>query len=320
MDILFLGTGAGVPSKTRNVASLCLRMLQELQTIWMFDCGEGTQQQLFHFPVKLRQLDKVFITHLHGDHIFGLPGLLTTRSSQGATQPLTLFGPPGIDRFVKTALEVSCSHLSFNLSIKEISHPGVVLQESEVTVVADFLQHNVPSVGYRVIEAPRPGRLNAPLLRQLGVPEGPAYGELKVGKAVTLDDGRVIEPAGVVTPAQPGRIVAILGDTRPTETAVTLADKADLLVHEATFSAKKSDLAAEYGHSTAADAARVAAEAHVRQLVLTHISQRYTLDTVQQLLEEARSIFPDTVLAYDGTIIEVPFSGASVYPFSDTSP
>jgi len=308
MDILFLGTGAGIPSKTRNVTSLCLRLLQERRSVWMFDCGEGTQQQLLHFPVKMRQLEALFVTHLHGDHAFGIPGLLTTRASQGADSPLTLYGPKGLRRFVETVLEISVSHLTYDISVEEIDSPGAVVRLPDFTVEADFLEHNIPSLGFRITEQPRPGQLLANHLEELGVPKGPAYGRLKSGHPVTLENGRVIQPDEVLKSPLPGRIVTILGDTRPTPAAVRLAADASLLVHEATFAADAAPLAAGYGHSTAAEAARIALEAGAHKLALTHISQRYSDSQTSPLLNEALAIFPNTVVAHDGLVIDIPIN------------
>ncbi|QQE80275.1 ribonuclease Z [Alicyclobacillus sp. SO9] len=305
MDLVFLGTGAGIPSPTRNVTSIVLRMPQERQSIWMFDCGEGTQQQILKYPVKLHQLEKLFVTHMHGDHVFGIPGLLTSRSSQGAVSPLTVYGPEGIKAFIQTAMETSFSHLGYDLDVHEITTSGIVTEDHHAIVTADFLQHNVPCLGYRVEERPQLGSLQADRLKELGLKPGPEYGLLKQGHNVTLPDGRTILSKDVVSPPHPGQVVTILGDTSYTETSIALANKANVLVHESTFGDEAAQLAAKYMHATASDAGKVANQAKVKHLILTHISQRYDSKTVSMLKSQAEQNFPHVTIAADGLIVPV---------------
>lgn len=303
MDLYFLGTGGGVPSKERNVSSVALRMLAEVGAIWLFDCGESTQQQILRTPIKLSKVDKIFITHLHGDHIYGLPGLLASRSFQEDERPLTVYGPQGIRVFVETSLSVSGTHLRYPLEIVEISN-GVVYEDKQVTVEAAKLEHGLPSYGYRVAERDRPGALDAKRLSAEGIPAGPLYRKLKEGETVELDDGRVINGQDYIGPSKPGKKVAVLGDTRPCEAVAGLARNVDVLVHEATFMEQDEERAHRYFHSTTADAAKKAQTAEAAALVLTHISSRYQGEE-ENFLKEARSVFPNTYLARDFWTFEI---------------
>jgi len=292
MELRFLGTGAGMPVKERNVTSIALVPGGRRRgAFWLFDCGEGTQHRLMHTPLKLTKLEALFVTHLHGDHVFGIPGLLSSRSSLGGTEPLRLYGPPGLRELVEVALKVTESHLSYELDIREIA-PGVVMSDEGHEVAAAPLDHRIECYGYRISEKPRSGKLNIDKLARLGASPGPSYGELKKGRDVVLEDGTTIRAADVLDDPLPGRVVAVLGDTRPTPAAVELARGADLLVHEATFGADLADKAAEYGHSTSVQAAEIAAAAGARRLLMTHFSSRYGPDDLRELEREARTVFP----------------------------
>lgn len=305
MDLYFLGTGAGMPSKDRNVTAIALRLLEERGTFWLFDCGEGTQHQVLRSPLKLSKLEFIFITHLHGDHIYGLPGLLTSRSYQGGDTPLTLFGPPGIKEFVDTALGLSQAHLTYELKVQEIGE-GVVYADDQFEVSAAKVEHRIASYGYRVRESDRPGRLDEAKLRALGVPAGPLYGKLKRGEDVALEDGRTLRGADCVGAPILGRTVVVMGDTRRCASVVELSRGADVLVHEATFAGELAQMAQQYYHTTSVGAAEVAVEAGVKTLILTHISSRYASDDGQDLLEQARKTFPNTEIASDFACFPVP--------------
>jgi len=298
MELWFLGTSAGMPIRDRNVTSIALKICQNNGLFWMVDCGEGTQHQLLKTPLKLNRLSKLFITHLHGDHVFGLPGLLSSRSSLGGTERLDIYGPPGLRELVETSLRVTETHLGFPLNLIEIEE-GVIVEDGGMTVVAAKLDHRIDSFGYRMMERERPGILNAQWLAEMGVPPGPDYGHLKAGKDVTLGDGRVIRSAEAVGKPSPGRIITILGDTRPCTNAVKLSEGADVLVHEATFAHDLADKANEYGHSTALQAAQAAHTAGVGRLFITHFSSRYKQEDLADLETEARSVFSHTEAAIE---------------------
>lgn len=305
MDFVFLGTGAGVPAKIRNVSSIALQLLEERGTVWLFDCGEGTQHQMLKTAVKPRKIEKIFITHLHGDHIFGLPGLLGSRSFQGGTEKLTIYGPKGIADFVHTSLAISATHLKYPLEIMEVEE-GVIFKDDQFTVSAAALDHGIYCLGYRIVENDRPGSLQVEQLIQEGVMPGPHYRALKNGETIELEDGRKIDGTKYIGESYRGRIITILGDTRKCENAGRLAENADYLVHEATFSDDAASMAADYFHSTTVQAAETAKAANVRHLILTHISSRYTKDEAELLRQESERIFPNTLLAEDLWQLKIP--------------
>ncbi|OEH94571.1 ribonuclease Z [Bacillus solimangrovi] len=298
MDFLFLGTGAGIPAKERNVSSIALNMNQERGSVWLFDCGEATQHQILHTSIRPRRIEHIFITHLHGDHIFGLPGLLGSRSFQGGTSPLTIFGPEGLATFVETALSVSQTHLKYPLQIIE-GKEGIVFEDKLFSVEMQKLSHGIPSYGYRVVEKDKRGELLVEKLRDRGVHPGPIYQQLKEGQTVKLDSGEILNGNDYLGPAKAGKKIAVLGDTRPCEASLSLAQDVDVLVHEATFADADREIAHQYFHSTATQAAEIAKKANVKKLILTHISSRYQIKGAQQLKEEAESIFPHTDVAED---------------------
>ncbi|MCM3566700.1 ribonuclease Z [Neobacillus mesonae] len=306
MDLFFLGTGAGMPAKQRNVTSIALKLLEERGAIWLFDAGEATQHQILHTSIKPRRIEKIFITHLHGDHIYGLPGLLSSRSFQGGESEVTLYGPKGIKEFLNVSLSVSQTYLKYPLTIVEIEE-GIVFEDEQFLVEAKILEHGITSYGYRMVEKDRPGTLLADKLKEAGVQPGPIFRKIKNGEAVTLEDGRIIEPCEFVGPAQKGRVVTILGDTRYCENAVLLAKDADLLIHEATFSKEEEKLAFDYFHSTTHQAAKIARQAECKQLCLTHISSRYNRNDWKELVNEAKEIFENTDIAEDFKEITIPY-------------
>lgn len=298
VDIFFLGTGAGLPAKLRNVTSIALKLLEERGAIWLFDVGEATQHQILHTSIKPRRIEKIFITHLHGDHIYGLPGLLSSRSFQGGDTEIIIYGPKGIEEYVKVSLSVSQTFLKYPLKIVELEE-GVVFEDEQMVVEARRLEHGIPSYGFRIVEKERPGTLLAEKLSLAGIKPGPIYKKIKNGETVIVEDGRTIDPKDFLGPAQKGRIVTILGDTRYCETAVYLAQNADVLIHEATFSKEEERLAHEYFHSTTHQAAKIAKRANVKQLYLTHISARYDRHAWGDLVKEAKEIFPNSDIAED---------------------
>lgn len=307
MQLTFLGTGAGRPSKARNVTSIALSVDEPQNGFWLFDVGEATQHRLMESKLKLNKLDKIFITHLHGDHLYGLPGLLSSRTYFEGAGKLQLYGPPGIKAFIECVFEQTGAHLNYELDIVE-AREGLLFENYKYRVTCAELLHRVPCFGYRIVEQPQPGALDLQKLIELGVPLGPLYGKLKRGEDVTLPSGQLIRSRDVVGPSAVGRIVAILGDTSPSENAVVLGDHADVLVHEATFATGMEEKAAEYGHSTFAQAAHIAATANAKHLVLTHFSSRYHAEDVARMVDEIRSAFENATAAYDGMQLDIPRS------------
>jgi ribonuclease Z len=305
---MFLGTGAGIPAKTRNVTSIALQLLEERKAVWLFDCGEATQHQILHTSIKPRRIEKIFITHLHGDHIYGLPGLISSRSFQGGEGNLTIYGPKGVEEFVRTALAVSQSHLTYPLEFVEIED-GTVFEDNQFKVVVKKLEHGIASYGYRVIEKDLPGVLLVNKLKERSIKPGPIYQKIKAGEQVELEDGTVVNGNDFLGPKLKGRIVTILGDTRYTRDSIELAHEADLLIHEATFSEGDEKLAYDYFHSTTKQAAMIAKQSNAKKLILTHISSRYQSEAdFTKLVKEAQALFPLTYLAEDFMLVEVPKS------------
>ena len=306
MRITFLGTSAGVPTRVRNVSCVALRLPQRGE-VWLFDCGEGTQHQLLRSDLNISQVTRVFVTHMHGDHVYGLMGLLATCGMAGHARGVSVYGPRGIEEYVREVSRRTQLHTSYPLEVNEVKE-GQIFEDEEYTVVCAPLKHRLPAFGYRVNEKDRPGHFDVERARAEGIPPGPLYGKLKRGESVTLDDGRTFAGADFCGPDLKGRAVVYCTDTIYCRSAVELARGADLLIHEATFAEADEGLAVRSTHSTAAMAGRVAKEAAVRKLVLTHISPRYfpgNQTGPDELLREARAVFPDAELAHDFLSVDV---------------
>jgi ribonuclease Z len=301
MQITFLGTSSGAPSTNRNVSAIVVGFDQQ-STLWLFDCGEGTQHQFLRSPLKLGNVERIFITHLHGDHIFGLPGLLASRSLQLASStPINLYAPQGLESYLKTVLSLSHSHLGYELNFTTVQK-GLIYEDATLQVFCAPLEHTIPAFGYAIVEKPRAGRFKIEEATKLGIPAGPIYSRLKNGEIITLDDGRVIDGKLLVEPPRPGRKLVYCTDTVYSQASVELAKGADVLIHEATFSQDDADTAKKGGHSTTTQAAQVALEAGVKTLIITHFSNRYEGDRgagIEALLKEAQKVFPATLAAKD---------------------
>lgn len=305
MELILLGTSAGVPTRTRNVTAILLDLQHPTRGgLWLFDCGEGTQHQLLRTVYNPGKLDKIFITHLHGDHIFGLPGLLCSRSMAGIAHPLTIYGPKGIAEFVETTLRLSGSWTDYPLEVIEIAE-GQVFDDGFYTVTAWPLNHPVECYGYRIEEHDKPGVLNAAALMADGVKPGPMFQRLKQGETITLEDGRVVNGQDYLSAPQPGKKLAIFGDTAPCPSALLLAQGVDVMVHEATLETAMEEKANGRGHSSTRQAARLAREAGVGKLIVTHVSSRYDARGCESLLAECREVFSACELAEDFTQVSV---------------
>lgn len=307
MQITFLGTSSGVPTRSRNVSSVALRLPQRAQ-MWLFDCGEGTQHQILRSDLKISQLSRIFITHLHGDHIFGLMGLLATCGLAGNTKQVDVYGPPKLEEYLRACGRYSSTHLSYAMHVHTVQ-PGVVYEDDEFIVSCDRLEHRVTTFGYRIVEKDRPGRFDVEKAKALAIPPGRVYGQLKRGETVKLLDGRTINGAELSGAPEIGRKIAYCTDTIYCDTAVSLAQDADVLIHEATFSHQDAELAFQRLHSTSTMAAQTALAAQVKLLIMTHFSPRYAPGNaleLKDLLAEARAIFPNTDMAHDFMSYEVP--------------
>ena len=307
MQITFLGTSSGVPTRSRNVSGIALRLPQRAE-VWLFDCGEGTQHQLLRSDLRVSQIRRIFVTHMHGDHTFGLMGLLASCGLAGNPERIDIYGPPDLDEYLKACKRYSQTHFSYPVKVHTVK-PGVVFEDEEFSVSCAPLKHRVPAFGYRITERDRPGHFNVEKAKALEIPSGPLYGRLKRGEVVILPDGRKINGAELCGQTEVGRKVVYCTDTVYCENAIELAHDADVLIHEATFAHQDAELAYQRLHSTSTMAAQVALGAHVKQLIMTHFSPRYAPGNpieLRDLLEEARSIFPNTQLASDFWTYEVP--------------
>jgi ribonuclease Z len=305
LSLKFLGTSASRPTIERGVASLAI--VREGETM-LIDCGEGTQRQMMRYGISFA-LGDLFFTHYHTDHVLGMLGLLRTLTLQAREEPLRIWGPAGLHSLLKRADGLGVERLSFPLEPTEIT-PGTPIARRGYSILPFPVEHRAQSaVGYALIEDDRRGRFDPELAREMQVPEGPLWGLLAKSQPVTLDDGRSIDPARLVGPTRSGRRVVVTGDTRPCEATVAASANADLVVHEATFGDEEAARAIETGHSTAREAATVAARAGARKLALTHFSARYSRDP-SDLEREAKEVFPVTGCARDGMEIDVPFADA----------
>ena len=303
LSITLLGTGAACPTVDRNVTAISLHREGES---FLFDCGEGTQRQIMRYGTGF-SFQEVFFTHFHGDHILGITGLLRTMSLLDRTEPVVLYGPPHSKRILGGLLNVGVDRAKFPVEIIELT-PGTRLGRKEYDIWAFEADHRQGSLGYALVEHDRLGRFDPERARAMGIPEGPLWGKIHRGEVIQLADGKTVGPEALVGPARPGRTVVLTGDTRPSPATVAAARGADLLIHDATFGEEDASRAHETGHSTARQAAQVAWDAGVKKLVLTHISARYTREA-PELLAEARAVFPNTLVARDGMVVEIPFVG-----------
>ncbi len=302
MRVVFLGTSAGMPTTERSLPALAM-VASVTSEVLLFDCGEGTQVQLRRAHLRPGKLTRILISHLHGDHVTGLMGLLLTLQMLGRTEPLDLYGPRGLERYVMVSRELLEAGWAYETRFHEVTAPGLVVEDPNYQVTCDWLQHRSPTLGYLYRERDRPGRVDVERAAALGLEPGPLLGALQRGETVTAPSGRVVAPEEVVGPVRPGLRVAYVADTRPCEAAVRLARNADLLVHEGTFDESLSEDARQKSHSTAVEAAQVARSAEVRRLVLTHISPRYSEPEV--LRAQASRIFPNSTVARDLEVIEI---------------
>lgn len=298
--MLFLGTAGAAPSAHRGAPSHLVRRGGDRILV---DCGEGTQRQLLRSGVGLVDVDDVLITHCHADHILGLPGMLKTFALRAREAPLRLYGPAGLPELMGV-LKPVIGRLTYRVELQALA-PGEAVERDGYRIHAFATDHHVPSVGYALVEEERPGRFDIEAARELGVPEGPLFGQLQHGVAITLATGETVRPDAVVGESRPGRTVVFSGDTRPCKTLFQACVGADVLVHEATFLEEEADRAAETGHTTALQAARLAREAGVRMLALTHISTRHP---TREIVAEARGEFPGAVVPRDFDSIEVPLA------------
>ncbi|MCW4009523.1 MAG: ribonuclease Z [Candidatus Bathyarchaeota archaeon] len=303
VKLVFLGTGAAVPTAQRSLPSVVLLFGNEQI---MFDCGEAVQRQMILAKISLHKKLHVFITHMHGDHVLGLPGLLQTMALMDRKKPVDVYGPAGLGHFLECLQETLQFQLTFQVNVHEVAASGLVCDEQEYAVSAVPSNHAVTSFSFAFEEKPRPGRFHPEKAAALGVPKGEAWSRLQHGNAVPLSSGRVVKPEDVADPPRKGRKIVYSGDTRPFDGFSVFAENADVVIHEATFDDALVEKAEVDGHSTPSQAALEAKAANAKRLVLTHISARYS--DVALILEQAQKVFPNTLVAHDFLELELPLS------------
>jgi ribonuclease Z len=303
LRVVFLGTSGSVPTLKRSLPSVVVQCPRDQ---WMFDCGENVQRQMMGAKVSFHRKMKVFITHLHGDHVLGLPGLLQTMALMDRKEPVQIYGPVGLKDFLVSTKETLNFGLNYPLEINQILSEGVICDEKDYSVIATKSSHAVESYAFAFVEKLRPGKFYPKKALALGVVAGELWSKLQRGEEVTLADSKVVKPSDVMGPMRAGRKIVFTGDTRPFEGFAKFAEGADLVIHDCTFDDSLTEKAKVDGHSTPTQAAEQAKAAGVKQLVLFHISARYP--NAELLLEQAKKVFPNTVLAEDFMELELPLS------------
>ncbi len=303
MCVVFLGTGAAIPTPKRSLPAVVLQRGNEQ---FMFDCGEAAQRQMMIGKVGLHKKLQIFITHLHGDHVLGLPGLLQTMALMDRQKPVDVYAPAGIKHFLECMQETMQFQLTFQVNIHEIAGAGIICDEEEYTVEATRSNHAIESFSYAFQEKPPPGKFHPEKAKALGVPQGEDWSKLQHGAAIKLPSGQIVEPKDVAEEPRKGRKFVYTGDTRPFAEFPRFAANADIVVHEATFDDALAEKAQEDGHSTPSQAATQAKAANAKLLALTHISARYSENTL--ILQQAEKIFPNTIVAEDFLELELPLS------------
>jgi len=301
LNVIFLGTAGSTPTPERSLPAIAIKRKGE---IILFDCGEGVQRQMIKAKLSFHRKMKVFITHMHGDHVLGLPGLIQSMSLFDRKRKLEVYGPEGIREFIEAINKTVQFTLTFPVEVSEIKRSGIICKENEYEVLAVEADHVIPSFAFALVEKPRPGKFYPEEAKKLGIPEGPLWSKLQKGQSVKLPNGRIVEPSQVVGPPRPGRKIVYSGDSRPCRSIVKLAEKADLLIHDSTLDDELAEKAYEDGHSTPSQAAETAKKAKVKMLVLTHVSARYK--TTDKLLQQAKKIFPNVAVAEDFMKIDIP--------------
>jgi len=300
LRVTFLGTGGSLPTAHRNPSAILVNRKGELM---LFDCGEGTQQQMMRAKTWMMKLSSIFITHLHADHILGIPGLIQTMSFQGRTAPLFIYAPERSADQIEYLTRVGYTRPKFEVQVTELL-PDDVVEVDEYDIIAIRTEHNVPSIGYVLSEHQRTGRFNRDRAIELGVPPGPLFSRLQRGESVVVD-GKTVHPEDVLGSPRPGRRIVYTGDTRPTDEVLEASRGADLLIHDSSLAHDLIGWARETMHSTAREAALLAKEAGVRELILTHISSRYA--DPSPILDDAREVFDHVRVARDFLEIEIPY-------------
>lgn len=306
LRVTFLGTSGAIPTPERNPIGIFVKREGDS---FLFDVGEGVQRQMMRFSTGF-DLDFVCLSHLHGDHIFGLPGLLETLDFNERQRKLTIFTPKHTERVLNRYLSAAVGTVSFPLSIEGLAAGEIAVKTAEYSLETFATDHDTRSIGYALDETTRPGRFDRERALELGVPEGPKFGQLQAGSSVSARDGSVVEPEEVLGPPRPGRRIAYTGDTRPTTACARAVSDGDLLIHESTFADDCVERADETGHATARQAGKLAATAGVERLVLIHISSRYAGEIGRHRAEAAEVFDGEIIVPDDGDTIDIPYPDA----------
>ncbi len=301
LKVVFLGTTGSIPTVKRSLPAIAIQRKGELIFL---DCGEGVQRQMVRAGLGFNKKMKVFITHMHGDHMLGLPGIIQTMSLLDRTKKLEIYGPAGVEDFIEAIEKTVQFTLTFPLEVAEIEIEGLVCEEKEYEIYAAWADHSVPTIAYSLVEKPRSGKFYPEKAKALGIPEGQLWSKLQHGTAVKLPNGKVVEPEEVVGPPRRGRKIVYTGDSRFSKPLVEFAKNADLLIHDCTFDDELAERAMEDGHSTPSQAAKTARQAKAKRLILTHISARYK--TLDLLLKQAKKGFSKVDVAEDFMEVDLP--------------
>jgi len=301
IKVVFLGTSGATPTAKRSLPCVVIQRGNELL---MMDCGESAQRQMIKAKIGFHKKTKVFLSHLHGDHVLGLPGLLQTMALMNRKKKIEVYGPEGTEAFLRCVQESLRFGLTFDLEINEVHEAGIICVENDFSVEAVASNHVVPSFSFAFLEKPRPGKFFPEKAKALGVPKGLLWSKLQHGESVALSDGRIVEPDAVAGLARNGRKIVYSGDTKPFDDFAKFAFGADILIHEATFDDSLAEKAELDWHSTPSQAALQAKKAEVKMLALTHVSARYTDSTL--LLHQAREVFENVVVAEDFLVLDLP--------------
>jgi ribonuclease Z len=302
MEVHFLGTSGSIPTKNRNLISIAIKRKGK---IFLFDPGENTQRQMIKNKLSIFKIDSIFVTHLHGDHIMGIPGLIMSSSLLNREEDLFIYGPPGIARFIYAIIESVIVDLGFRVLIKEFDEPSIVFEDDELAVSCGLAEHRCFGLHYVFSEKDRAGKFHRRNAEQLGIPMGPLWKKLQEGEDIILENGEKVFSHQVVGPPRPGRKIVIALDTRPTDDIKKSAENADLLIFDSTYDNSLKDKALENKHSTAREAAIIAKDANAKRLALTHFSSRYS--DLKSMRDEVSNIYPEAVFPDDLTVIKIPF-------------
>jgi ribonuclease Z len=297
MELIFLGTSSAIPTSYRNHSAIILKAFGETM---LFDCGEGTQLQMSKAKISPMKISKIFLTHFHGDHILGLPGIIQSMAFRGRKNPLHIFGPKGLINLINNIRNLGYFSLPFEIYMHEVKD-GIVLEEEHYTISCCLMKHSVSNFAYKVEEKRRPKFIKEKALN-LGIKPGPDFGRLQQGIPVKIEDN-IIKPEQVLGKDRKGLIIAYSGDTCPSKKMIEFANDADVLIHESTFEGKYNDKAKAGFHSTSIQAAQIAKKANVKKLILTHISNRYKNSDL--LVTESRRVFENSIVAEDFMHLEV---------------